>query len=232
MNLQKRYISLFLKLVVVWISIIIMGSTHLWAANPPQTAIEKIHNVNTIALLPFQTIEKEGKVVSCPICGKLFRGGDVPLYAEKRLTNLFYQKLNALTFYRVLQTNQTEETISKAAYDELKTSPLKTAIQIGKELNADAVLVGYVYRYQEREGYAYSVRKPASVAFEVHLISLIDNKGIWEGYFDETQKSLSENVLKLVDFIKTGGKWLTADELAEHGVEKVFNKFPGLKKLE
>ena len=104
------------------------------------------------------------------------------------------------------------------------------AVQVGKELNADAVLVGFVFRYREREGYAYSVNRPASLAFEVHLISLKEDNSIWEGSFDETQKSLSENVLKLYAFLKIGSKWLTADELAEQGVEEVLKKFPGLRR--
>ncbi|MEW6614904.1 MAG: hypothetical protein AB1401_05510 [Thermodesulfobacteriota bacterium] len=223
----------FIKLMIIWISLIMMGCAQLKAARAPQPAVEKIAGINTIAIIPFQTIVKETKnrgVVSCPICGNLFRSGEILPNAEKRLANLFYQRLNALEVYRVLPMDQAGGAISKALYDDLKASHLKMAVQVGKELNADAVLAGFVFRYQEREGYAYSVSRPASIAFEVHLISLKEDKSIWEGSFDETQKSLSENVLKLYAFLKIGSKWLTADELAEQAVEDVLKKFPGLRR--
>ena len=39
--------------------------------------------------------------------------------------------------------------------------------------------------------------------------------------FDETQQPLSENVFRLGTFLKRGGKWITVDQLAQEGVEKV-----------
>jgi hypothetical protein len=233
MDMNKRCISPFIRLMVIWISLTTIGCTQLKAAKVPQPPVEKIAGINTIAIIPFQTIVKEtkkGGVVSCPICGNLFISGEIVPNAEKRLTHLFYQRLNALKVYRVLPIDQAGGAISKALYDDLKTSHLKMAVQVGKELNADAVLAGFVFRYRDREGYAYSVSRPASVAFEVHLISLKEDNSIWEGSFDETQKSLSENVLKLYTFLKIGSKWLTADELAEQGVEEVLKKFPGLRR--
>lgn len=233
MDMNKRCISPFIKLMVILASLTMMGCTQLRAAKSPQPAVEKIPGINTIAIIPFQTIlqeTKKGRVVSCPICGNLFRSGEIVPNAEKRLTQFFYQRLNALKVYTVLPIDQAGGAISKALYDDLKTSYLKMAVQVGKELNADAVLAGFVFRYREREGYAYSVNRPASLAFEVHLISLKEDNSIWEGSFDETQKSLSENVLKLYAFLKIGSKWLTADELAEQGVEEVLKKFPGLRR--
>lgn len=232
MDLNKRCILPFIKLMVIWVSLTMIGCSQWRTANVHQPSIEKIPGINTIAIIPFQTIlqeTKKGEVIACPICENLFRSGEIVPNAEKRLTNLFYQKLTALKVYTVLPIDQqVREAISKEVHDHLKTSHLKMAVQIGKELNADAVLAGFVFRYQDREGSAYSVRRPASVGFEVHLISVKEDKSIWEGSFDETQKSLSENVLKLYAFLKMGSKWLTADELAEQGVEQVLKKFPGL----
>ena len=48
---------------------------------------------------------------------------------------------------------------------------------------------------------------------------------IWNGHFEETQKPLSENVLDLGMFIKRKGSWVTADELAQGGLEDLLGRF-------
>jgi hypothetical protein len=49
---------------------------------------------------------------------------------------------------------------------------------------------------------------------------------LWKGRFEETQKSLSENILEAKSFFKKGAKWLTADDLALYGVKEIFRKYP------
>jgi hypothetical protein len=102
--------------------------------------------------------------------------------------------------------------------------------KVGKELEADGVIMGYVYRYRERKGYPYSVEKPASVAFGIYLIRVSDGALVWKGIFDRTQGSLMENILQVSSFLKHGGKWLTAEELSEVGVDKILKTFPDLQK--
>ncbi|MCK7507368.1 MAG: hypothetical protein MZV70_27215 [Desulfobacterales bacterium] len=89
--------------------------------------------------------------------------------------------------------------------------------------------VGYVYRYRERVGYDYSAERPASVAFEIHLISAKDGSTLWRGIFDKTQKSLMEDVFQVSSFFKGGAKWLTARELTKLGVDEVFSTFSGFE---
>jgi hypothetical protein len=70
------------------------------------------------------------------------------------------------------------------------------------------------------------VDKPASVAFGIHFIRIADNRLIWGGHFDETQHSLSENLFKLRKFVKRGGGWLTAEQLATYGLQETMATFP------
>ena len=47
---------------------------------------------------------------------------------------------------------------------------------------------------------------------------------MWKGKYDETQKSLSENLLDASKFFKGGGKWVTAENLAEMGLTEMLGK--------
>jgi hypothetical protein len=70
------------------------------------------------------------------------------------------------------------------------------------------------------------------VGFEVHLIRVRDGKGIWQGKFDETQKALSENLLKIGSFFRRKASWLTAEELSSVGMDEMLVRLPGAKELE
>ena len=61
MDINKRCISPFIKLMVILASLTMMGCTQLRAAKSPQPAVEKIPGINTIAIIPFQTILQETK---------------------------------------------------------------------------------------------------------------------------------------------------------------------------
>ncbi|MGQ9646478.1 MAG: hypothetical protein ACUVWO_08090, partial [Thermodesulfobacteriota bacterium] len=106
------------------------------------------------------------------------------------------------------------------------------SIQIGKALNADFVLIGTLFLFEERIGSSLGVERPASVSFDLHLFRLRDGKMVWLGKFDETQKPLSENLLKIGSFVRRKGAWLTAAELASVGMDELLRKLPALKELE
>ncbi len=93
--------------------------------------------------------------------------------------------------------------------------------ETGKSFSSDAVLFGYIYRWRERVGKKYGVISPASIAFDLHLISTENGSILWKGSFNKTQLSLSENLLDLSTFIRSRGTWLTARELAQIGLEKL-----------
>lgn len=59
------------------------------------------------------------------------------------------------------------------------------------------------------------------------MLELVDARRgdvIWTARFDETQKSLSENIFAIGDIGQRGIRWLTADQLAEEGVKKAIGQ--------
>ena len=105
-------------------------------------------------------------------------------------------------------------------------TPRMLAVKMGEILGTNLVMAGNVWRYKERVGGSYGVDSPASVAFAVHLIHVASGKPLWSAKFEETQKSLSENLLSAKAFFERKGKWLTVNELAQYGVNEIFKKFP------
>jgi len=57
-----------------------------------------------------------------------------------------------------------------------------------------------------------------------------DGAFVWKGIFDKTQRTLMENVFDVSTFIRGRGKWVTAEQLSEEGVDKILETFPGLEK--
>ena len=88
------------------------------------------------------------------------------------------------------------------------------------------MISGNIYRYEERIGTPLAADTPASVGFDIYMISAPEGRLLWHARFDETQSSLFENLLKLKTFVERKGKWLTAAELAEYGLNKVLERSP------
>ena len=78
----------------------------------------------------------------------------------------------------------------------------------------------HVRRYRERVGDEWGAKSPASVGFVLDLIDVRRGDIVWSASFDETQKSLSENIFALGDITQRGVRWLSADQLAQEGVKK------------
>jgi len=93
--------------------------------------------------------------------------------------------------------------------------------RIGEMVYADAILRGRVTRYHERVGNELGAKSPASVSFTLDLVDVRRGDTIWSARFDETQRSLSENIFAIGDVMSQGGlKWLSAEQLMREGVKK------------
>jgi curli biogenesis system outer membrane secretion channel CsgG len=103
---------------------------------------------------------------------------------------------------------------------------LNLYINAGKRAGADAVLIGHIFRFVDRKGNRASVESPASVAFDLHLIDVDSGKIVWTANFDQTQRPLSDNLLELGSFIKRKASWVSAEELAQGGLEDILRRFP------
>jgi hypothetical protein len=178
----------------------------------------------SLVILPFlvERVEDPEKGVLCPVCKGIRRSGEIVPGSQNTLTDLLYTKMEANGTFQIIAPKKVEEI--------LLHSP--SSIQAGKKLEANFIFIGYVFRFEERIGSPLGVERPASVSFDLHLFRLRDEKMVWLGKFDETQRPLSENLLKMGSFIRRKGSWLTAAELASVGMDEMLGKLPGLKELE
>ena len=168
----------------------------------------------------------------CPLCKGIYRYGEVFPGSQNILTRLLYGMIEDFNRFKVLPLEKVEEVLSPSVKEQFEKRPLPSAIQIGKGLNVDFILVGYLFRFEERIGSSVGAEKPASVAFDLHLYRLKDEKMVWIAKFDETQRPLSENLFKIGSFFRRKARWLTAEELASVGLDEILKRLPGPKELE
>ena len=99
---------------------------------------------------------------------------------------------------------------------------VERAVALGKEVGADGVLFGRVFRFQKRVGTEYGASQPASVWFELDLVAVSSGEVVWQGKFDQTQEPLTSNLLNWWMFWRAGPRWFSAGELAGLGVDRLF----------
>ena len=148
--------------------------------------------------------------------------GKVAKGAGQYLTEHIVSLLRDCKNIDIIPTSQAEGVLSGLlSGNETGLKEYDIIKKTGLALGADIVMVGYLYRFRERSGTRYAVDSPASVAFDIHLIRVKDGRILWAGHFDETQRSLSENLFHLSTFIKRKGAWIDAREMALSGLENL-----------
>jgi len=188
----------------------------------------------SVAILPFfiERVDDPARGAVCPVCKGVYRKGDILPGSQNTLTRLLQEKMEAMDIFEILPPEKVEEALSQGERRQFELKPLRSSVQLGKTLNMDFIFIGFVFRFEERIGSHIGAEKPASVGYDVHLIRLRDEKIVWTGKFDETQKPLSENVLKIGSFFRRKASWLTAEELSSVGMDEMLKRFPGPKELE
>ena len=215
---MKRFLLLFFVS-----GMLLSGSVEVEAETKP-----------TLAILPFliERMEDPSRGAVCLVCQGVYKRGNILSGSQRILAQLLQQKMDALETFKILPLERVEDIFSKKDKGQFELRPLRSAIQLGKELNVDFIFVGYLFRFEERIGSRIGAERPASVGFDVHLLRVKDGKRVWDGKFDETQQALSENLLKIGDFIRRKASWLTAEELSSVGMDEMLKRFPGPKELE
>jgi len=189
----------------------------------------------SLAILPFiieRVEDQEQRTAACPICKGIHRRSEILTGSQNTLTRFLLEKMEANGAFRVIPLKRVEEVLGRWEKRHFEEKPLSSSLQVGKELNADFVFIGYLFRFEERIGSRIGADRPASVGFDVHLFRLTDERMVWEGKFDETQRPLSENLFKIGSFFRRKASWLTAEELASVGMDEVLRRLPGLRELE
>ena len=198
------------------------------AATEPESDLSSV-DVEKIAVMPFYTGKYGGVItqnVSCNVCQLVYDPKGLDPNADYFLTNYCEEALKKRFGQKVVPLRESTEAYNQIPKDELKDTIQSRAQNLGRELHANLIVTGNVWRYRDRVGGSRGVESPASVAFAIYLVEVDSGKLLWKSAFSETQKPLSENVLDARSFFKQGAKWLTASELAQYGVNEVFEKFP------
>jgi hypothetical protein len=178
-----------------------------------------------MAIIPFQAltpIQGSGNTVICPLCGAGYSAGKIEKGAERILEEIFIEKIKIFKNIEILPQEKVDAVYKRISAESFKSPLMDILKKVGAELKTDFLAVGFIFRYTERIGSDFGVDKPASVAFEVNFISSPKGDIIWQGVFDKTQKSLSEDVFHVSSL-----KWLTARELATHGMKEILGTFSG-----
>ena len=165
------------------------------------------------------------KIAVMPFSSKLKGVGEAMTAKEQFLTDSMYSELMAkVKGIEFISPQSSGAELSKINDDDPMLMDKNALMEAGKNLGADAVLFGYISEYKEREGGELGVSSAASVAFSVQLLNTKDGQILWEDYFAETQRPLSENLLEVRKFFRRGAKWITADDLAKEGIVEVVNE--------
>ena len=192
---------------------------------------ERVVPLQKVAVLPFLNIKPEPpdqRVVKGLWGNFFFRTGELPSRAGSEVATIFHRQLKDLGRCELIPLDYAMAAAEGVDPTAFSKDPIGVAARIGRDLGVYAVVIGGVYRFEQRQGSALGVQSPASAAFDVHLIQVADKKVLWSGRFDETQHSLSENALKITSFLKGGAQWVTVERWVEIGVESKLRDFPTL----
>jgi hypothetical protein len=191
-------------------------------------------DVKKILIFPFEDmagVYGQNVDARCPVCGKVFMTGPVTESATRILTDQVFILLETQKDFELIPASQARGVMSGLRGENNNSlSESDLWIKTGRNLDADAVIVGHLYRFRERIGTQYSVEVPASVAFDIHLVGVKNGRLLWSGKFDETQQSLFEDLYQIGTFLRRRGRWITAKELAVSGLEGILDTFPASAK--
>ena len=191
---------------------------------PAPRSAPDFSQISLVAMMPVQNmaaIYGAASSVRNPLSGRVFATGPVGASDAQSFEAGVYSRFVALGRFRVLPPGSALGAMSSLTATQTSHATDRSLwIDSGRALNAQAVLVAFLYRYSDRIGSRYAAQQPASVAFDLYLLRVPDGRILWTGLFNETQRALSENLLELNKFIKRKG-WVSADELAAAGLDDV-----------
>lgn len=210
---------------------VVFEASFALAKNGEQASTSSIE-FQQIALMPFLkgSFESPDGKVDKPLSRLLSQIAFEKQYlrddADQVLTRLVAKALETRFREKLIDIKQAMSVFEQISEDKTLDTPRKLAKVLGDTLKAELVVVGSVWRYRDLDSAKDMRDAPASVAFELYLVEAATGKRLWRGKFDETQKTLTDDVIRGFKQLKMGARWLSPDELARYGVKEVFKKFP------
>jgi ABC-type uncharacterized transport system auxiliary subunit len=189
------------------------------ASKHPDNSVYSGEKINKIAILPPQRIgEDKVGTITCTLSERDFDAEPTTKENGRLINDMLIKALKDDKRYFEVSDSKCYAYFNAIIQNNVKSSHIKIIQEIGKELNADAILYTRLFRFIEKEGGSYGATKPSSVALSIHLIRVSDGSLLWHKTFDETQKALTDNILDISLYKQAGLKWLSASELAAYGI--------------
>ena len=218
------------------------GAPYIVTQNSPASVIcagDGKHNHPTQALLDLYTIwQTKGRLDGLKV-------GVVGVEQPKGTTDLL---AGFIPEDRVLASDQAVATFNEELMKLLKTTTHRSYVfipkaggadprerngalahwaKIGKDMGVDLLIVPQILDWRERAGSSAGVTTSAAVNMDFYLIDVREPGGalVSRSHFKEKQVGLSDNLMNFDTFLKRGAKWLTAQELAMEGMQKMIKEF-------
>lgn len=216
-----------LKLLFYGLIIGLIGCTAPSAKPPVQLPPGGLHILAIMPMENMTAIHGEGASIRDPLSAKVYTTRAVAPRAEEVLTKHLHQALVQQGNFTIIPPGSALGARAKVLERlPAEISARRLIVEIGLSLRADAVVLGHLYRFEERIGESYSVEKPASVRFDLQLVEIPSGRLIWWDDFDETQQPLTENLFSLGTFLKRKGRWITATQMAQGAIDQLMLDFP------
>jgi hypothetical protein len=224
--------SVYGMILVFVIGLLAVQTPALGAETSSETSIPNIY-FNRIAVAPFlvgrhqpDMDESLDDTLSCPLNQVCEPDPSIAPDAGEMLRTMVLSALKERYAGQVVPRDQVQAAYVDMRLDGTRDSPRTLALEMGKRLPADLILVGTVWRYRDRGAIEGFPDRPASVAFALYLVDAPSGRQLWRGVFDMTQEMVLRDMARFSERIRMGFKWLSADELARYGVKAVFRTFP------
>ncbi len=200
----------------------------------PSSLNQEIQKVVDVGFRAAMTSGPAPNMVENPITGSAFLSEPVNEKIVREMNGLLTQKLMTHKEWRLVPPGQARGVLASivAKDRKMETTPLERLQSVGNTFGADAVLTGYIYRWQQRVGSDYAAERPASVSFDLILVRPSNGAIMWRRHFDKTQQSLFADLFDFDTYVKSSGTWLTAEKLSDLGLEKLVREMPGPLKPE
>ena len=226
MLVPKKPFALLISLLVL--SIVICGACQLFRARPygEKLPLPGVESVVVVGFRAAMSERDETRAVRNPITGVPPSVTPVSEEAVSKMTARLFEGVRKVGGWELIPPGKARGVYSRLISSDEEFTEFEMLQQIGQTFSADAVLVGYLYRWRERVGGDHAVDRPASVSFDLRLIRSEDGATLWREKFDKTQQSLPENLFEWNTFVRSGGRWMTAEKLAELGLEDMLSRMP------
>lgn len=164
--------------------------------------------------------------LSCPLDQICTDDPSIAPEAGTTLTRLVQAAMHKRFTTHLINRSEVNAGYANILINGAKDTPRSLARQLGQALSADLMLMGVVWRYRHREPPEGPPENPASVAFAIYLVEVETGRRLWRGIYNGTQSVASQNIFNLSKQLKMGVRWLSAAELALHGVGEALETFP------